>query len=116
MKNSNFWLTHFEKSGMTESPNYEDTIKYFEKFQNKTPFVRIETIGYTHQMREIKVVIVSKDKIFSPDVSERKNKLVVLIQNGIHAGEVDGKDACMLMLRDILITKEKEDFLKNVIL
>jgi len=101
---------------MTESPNYENTIRYFEKFQSKTPFVKIRTIGYSHQRREIKVVIVSKDKIFNPIEARRKNKLVVLIQNGIHPGEVEGKDACMLMLREILITKEKEDLLKNVVL
>lgn len=116
MKNQNFWLTHFEKSGMTESPNYENTIKYFQKFQEKTPYVKIKTIGHSHQEREIKVVIVSKDKIFSPTEAKKKKKAVVLIQNCIHPGEVEGKDASMLLLREMLITKEKEDLLKNIVL
>ncbi|MCS7053422.1 MAG: M14 family metallopeptidase [Ignavibacterium sp.] len=116
MKNQNFWLTHFEKSGKTESPNYENTIKYFQKFQDKTQFVKIKTIGYSHQQREIKVVIVSKDKIFNPIEAKRKNKAIILIQNCIHAGEVEGKDASMLMLREMLITKEKENLLNNVVL
>lgn len=116
MRNSNFWLTHFEKSGMTESPNYQDTIKYFEKFQSKTPFVRVKTIGYSHQRRELKVIIVSKEKIFNPAEAKKKGKAIILIQNGIHPGEVEGKDSCMLMLREMLVTKEKEDLLKNVIL
>jgi len=116
MNNINFWLTHFEKFGMTESPNYENSIKYFQKFQEKTPFVTIKTIGYSHQNREIKVVIVSKDKIFNPAEAKKKGKSVILIQNCIHSGEVEGKDACMLMLREMLISKEKEDLLKNVIL
>lgn len=116
MNNNNFWLTHFEKSGMTESPNYENSLKYFQKFQNKTPFVKINTIGYSHQKREIKVVIVSTDKIFNPAEAKRKNKAVILVQNCIHPGEVEGKDACMLMLREMLISKEKEDLLKNIIL
>lgn len=116
MNNINFWLTHFEKSGMTESPNYENSIKYFQKFQEKTPFVTIKTIGHSHQNREIKVVIVSKDKIFNPSEAKKKGKSVILIQNCIHSGEVEGKDACMLMLREMLISKEKEDLLENVIL
>lgn len=40
----------------------------------------------------------------------------MLIQNGIHPGEIEGKDACMLLLREILITKEKEHLLDNIIL
>lgn len=116
MNNINFWLTHFEKSGMTESPNYENSIKYFQKFREKTPFVTIKTIGYSHQNREIKVVIVSKDKIFNPAEAKKKGKSVILIQNCIHSGEVEGKDACMLMLREMLISKEKKDLLENVIL
>jgi hypothetical protein len=116
MNFNNYWLTHFEKSSMTESPNYENTIKYFEKFQIKTPFVKIDTFGYSHQKRELKVVIVSKDKIFNPVEAKKKKKAIILIQNGIHPGEIEGKDACMLMLREMLITKEKEDLLKNVVI
>ncbi len=116
MIKTNFWFTHFEKSNMTESPNYVDSIKYFQKFQDKTPFVKIKTIGKSHQGRELKVVIVSKDKIFNPAEAKKKTKAIILIQNGIHSGEVEGKDACMIMLREMLITKEKEDLLKNVVL
>jgi len=36
---SKFWLTHFEKSDKLESPGYENTIKYFKKFAEKTPYV-----------------------------------------------------------------------------
>ena len=38
-----------------------------------------------------------------------------MINNGIHSGEIEGKDASMLMLREMLITKEKSDW-DNVIL
>ncbi|OGV02605.1 MAG: hypothetical protein A2330_11025, partial [Ignavibacteria bacterium RIFOXYB2_FULL_36_7] len=39
-----------------------------------------------------------------------------LIINGIHSGEIEGKDASMILLREILVTKEKEKMLDNVIL
>ncbi|WP_348260087.1 M14 family zinc carboxypeptidase, partial [Salmonella enterica] len=38
------------------------------------------------------------------------------IENGIHAGEIEGKDASMILLREILITKEKRELIDNVIL
>lgn len=113
---SNYWLTHFEKSNKLESPDYENTLKYFQKFANKTPFVKIKTIGITPQGRELKVIIVSKDKAFTPDQAKKTGKAILLIQNGIHPGEVEGKDACMLLLREILITKEKESLLDSTIL
>ena len=110
------WLTHFEKSNQLESPDYENTLKYFQKFADKTPFVNIKTIGLTPQGRELKVIIVSKDKAFSAEQAKKTGKAIVLIQNGIHPGEVEGKDACMLLLREILITKEKQLLLDNTIL
>ena len=110
------WLTHFEKSGMLESPDYENTILYFNKFEKETPFVKIANIGLTPEGREIKAIIVSKDKTFSALEAKKTGKAIVLIQNGIHPGEIEGKDACMLLLREILVTKEKEHLLDNIIL
>ncbi len=110
------WLTHFEKSNQLESPDYENTLEYFQKFADSTPFVKIKTIGLTPQGRELKVIIVSKDKAFTPVQAKKTGKAIVLIQNGIHPGEVEGKDACMLLLREILITKEMQHLLDNTIL
>lgn len=112
----NYWLTHFEKSGMTESPDYNNTIKYFEKFEKNFPSVKIIDFGTTPQGRKLKTVIVSKDKAFTPALARKSNKAIVIIQNGIHSGEIEGKDACMLLLRDILVTKEKSHLLDNLIL
>ncbi len=119
MKNKNIpkeWLTFFEKSNQLESPNYENTLNYFQKFADNTPYVKIKTIGITPQDRELKVIILSKDGAFTPEQAKETGKAILLIQNGIHPGEVEGKDACMLLLREILITKEKEYLLENTIL
>jgi murein tripeptide amidase MpaA len=110
------WLTHFEKSNQLESPDYENTLKYFQKFVDNSPYVKIKTNGETPQGRELKVLIVSKDKAFTPEQAKKTGKAIVLIQNGIHPGEVEGKDACMLLLREILITKEKQSLLDNTII
>jgi hypothetical protein len=110
------WLTHFEKSDQLESPDYENTLIYFQKFVDNSPYVKIKTIGLTPQGRELKVIIVSRDKDFTPEQAKKSGKAIVLIQNGIHPGEVEGKDACMLLLREILITKEKQSLLDNTVL
>lgn len=110
------WLTHFELSDKLESPDYKKTIEYFEKFQHETPYVKINNFGLTPEGRELKVVVVSKDGAFKPIDAKKTGKAIVLIQNGIHPGEIEGKDASMLLLREILITKEKEHLLDNLII
>ncbi len=110
------WLTLFEKSKFQKSPSYKDTISYFQKFANKTPYAKLFTIGNSAQGREIKCLVVAGNEEFSPEKAKQSGKAIILIQNGIHSGEIEGKDACMLLLREILITKEKVNLLKNVIL
>lgn len=119
LKTQNFskeWLTLFEKSNQLKSPNYEDTNSYFKKFEDKTPYARLFSIGKSPQGREINCIVVSNNGEFTPEKAKQSGKAIVLIQNGIHAGEIEGKDASMLLLRDILVTKEKFDLLKNIIL
>ncbi|KAB2840091.1 MAG: hypothetical protein F9K45_09365, partial [Melioribacteraceae bacterium] len=60
-------------------------------------------------------MIISKDKAFTPELAKKTGKPIILLQNGIHSGEIEGKDASMLLLREMLVTKEKEHLLDNVI-
>jgi hypothetical protein len=110
------WQTEFERSNYLSTDNYVETIKYFEKIEENSEYAKLQTIGISPQGREIKCLIVSKNKIFDPTESKKSGDAVILINNGIHSGEIEGKDACMLMLRQMLITNEKSNLLENVIL
>ena len=110
------WLTLFEKSNQQKSPSYQETISYFKKFVDQTPYANMFTIGMSPQGREIKCLVIAGNEEFTPEKAKKSGKAIILIQNGIHSGEIEGKDACMLLLRDILITKEKFHLIKNAIL
>lgn len=110
------WLTKFEKSGYLETARYDETMAYFAKFEKNSPFVKMHSFGISPQGRELKVVIVSKDKAFTPEAARKTGKPIFVINNGIHAGEIEGKDASMLLLREMLITGEKAVLLDKVIL
>ena len=110
------WLTYFEQSGETESPSYWKTMEYFKRFETKTNMARLISIGESSRGRDLKCLVVAKGNHFTPGKARRSGKAVVLIQNGIHPGEIEGKDASMLLLREILITKEKKHLLDNLIL
>ncbi|MDZ7763870.1 MAG: M14 family metallopeptidase [Melioribacteraceae bacterium] len=112
-ENDNGWETVFERSGEVSTADYDESIKYFQKIADKSEFAEIFKFGTTPQGRTLYYLVVNKDGNFSPEQNE---KPVVFVQNGIHSGEIEGKDACMLMLREILITEEKKNLIENVTL
>ncbi len=110
------WLTEFERSRGMRSPGYARSIEYFKRFETRSKHARLMPIGKTPQGRVLYCLIAASGREFTPAKAKASRKAVVLVQNGIHAGEIEGKDACMLLLRDILITKERSHLLDNVIL
>ncbi|MBX2976477.1 MAG: M14 family metallopeptidase [Ignavibacteriaceae bacterium] len=110
------WETLFEKSSFLSSPSYSETMDYFKRLENHSPLARMISIGKSPQGRDIYSIIVSKEKYFTPIEAKKSGKPIILITCGIHSGEIEGKDAGMLLLREILVTKEKENYLDNAIL
>lgn len=115
-KISKNWLTHFEKSNYLETERYDETMLYFQKIADASPYVKMISFGVSPQGRKLYCVVVSKDKTFNPSEAKKTGKPIILIENGIHSGEIEGKDASMLFLREILITKEKANLIDNTIL
>lgn len=113
---NNEWVTYFEKSNFLSTPNYDETIKYFKALERNSPFIKLIPFGKTAQERTLYICVVSKEKAFTPAKAKKINKPIILIQNGIHSGEIEGKDASMILLREILITKEKFNLIDNVTL
>ncbi|HLU28606.1 MAG TPA: M14 family metallopeptidase [Glycomyces sp.] len=91
------WATAFEADAEHDfSPNYADTRAWFDRLDAASELIRIEQFGVSPEGRPIYAVIASKDgAAFDPA------KPVLLAQAGIHPGEIDGKDAGMMLLRDI---------------
>ncbi|HWU15468.1 MAG TPA: M14 family metallopeptidase [Caulobacter sp.] len=95
-KPSDPWITPSERTDLTASPDYAETRAWLERLDAASPLVRMETFGQSPEGRDLLVVYASKDGArFDP------KKPVLLVQAGIHPGEIDGKDAGMMLLRDI---------------
>ena len=93
--------TVFEASNGTETATYQETIMFYEKLANVYPEINIEAIGETDSGKPLHIVTLNPDLNF--DFSKiRENKRILLINNGIHAGESDGIDATMMLFRDIV--------------
>ena len=110
------WRTPTEISDYRTTPDYAETVAYLERIAAAAPNqVRIENFGKTGEGRDLKIVIASKDAVFDPSAIHASGRAILLVQNAIHAGEMDGKDSCLALLRDIAITKTQAALLDHVV-
>src|SRR6266581_1305036 len=111
------WRTPAEISDYRTTPRYAETMAYARRLVAAAPGeLRPETFGRTGEGRDLVVVIASKDGVFDPAALHRAGRPIVLVQNSIHAGEMDGKDACLALLRDLAVTKQKAALLDHAVL
>ena len=99
--------TKFESSQGRETPTYHEIIEWWKNLDEKESMVKMLTMGPTDAGYPLHLVIVSGDKNFDLQTQRRRNKQIILINNGIHPGEPDGIDASMLLVRDIVSNKVK---------
>ncbi len=106
--------TAFQKSNGLETTTYFSCIDFYKNLSKQSTSIEIKTFGNTDAGYPLHLVIFSADKSFDPTRWQQQNKLVVLINNGIHPGEPDGIDASMLLLQDIVSGKIK--VARNIVL
>jgi len=94
-------ITKFEQSKGTQTPTYFEIIDWWKKLDEQSSFAKMMTMGMTDAGYPLHLVVVSTDKDFNFESLRKKNKRIILINNGIHPGEPDGIDASMLLARNI---------------
>jgi murein tripeptide amidase MpaA len=109
------WLTHAEKTDYRETPRYDATIEYSRRLDQASRLIKYESFGKSGEGRDLPLLLAAEGETFTPEAARRAHKPVILIQACIHAGEPDGKDAGLALLRDIAITKTRPGLLKNVV-
>lgn len=84
--------------------------------QNISERIQVATLGTSTEGKLIPLVIIGEAGISSAYEQRMQGKPAVLIQANIHAGEVEGKEACLMLIRDIAVGKLTELFTNQVIL
>ncbi|MEO8515540.1 MAG: M14 family metallopeptidase [Flavobacterium sp.] len=98
--------TFFEKGNGNQTATYQETINYYTLLAKDFPSIEMQQMGLTDSGKPLHIIIFNPDKVFNFD-QIKKSKAVILINNGIHAGEPDGIDATMMLFRDLAIGKMK---------
>ncbi|CAN5628680.1 M14 family metallopeptidase [soil metagenome] len=104
---SDKWATPCEQSGFQLSPDYNETIAWLKKLVDAAPNqLKIISLGKSPEGRDIWMVIASKEGNFDPAALKQSGKPTFFAQAGIHSGEIDGKDAGMMLLRELTVGKQ----------
>lgn len=101
------WATPFETSRMVDSPSYDETVAWLERLVAASPRLRMVSLGKSPEGRDIWMVIASAEGAKTAEELRASGKPIVFAQAGIHSGEIDGKDAGMMLLRDMTIRGEE---------
>ena len=100
-------LTKYEQTQAKETPAYSEIISWWKMMGDRFPTIKMQAMGPSDTGFPLHLVVVSNDGDFDMTSLHRKNKRIILVNNGIHPGEPDGIDASMLLVRDIATKKIK---------
>ena len=107
------WITPAESSGLIATPDFDETVAWLRKLVQAAPELEMISIGKSLQGRDFWMVIASTEQAFTPSALKDTGKPLLLAHSGIHAGEIDGKDAGLMLLRDMTVAGKRKELLKN---
>jgi hypothetical protein len=99
--------TRFEKTQGQETATYDECIAYYRQLDKRFPQISMREMGNTDAGLPLHLVVYSSSGDVNFASLRKKNKRIILINNGIHSGEPDGIDASMMLLRDLALGKKK---------
>ncbi|MBU4493704.1 MAG: hypothetical protein KJ874_00210 [Acidobacteria bacterium] len=104
-----------EKSDFKATSTYKDVKQFIHALQKRTDRMQLEILCVSTEGRSIPLLIIGNPPPASPAELRNDKRAVIYIQANIHAGEVEGKEASLMLIRDIL-SQEKPPYLDNLVL
>ena len=108
-------LTTGEKTEWNQTAPYAEAVEISHRLERASKFVKVMDIGTTPEGRTMIALVVSKDRAFTPADAAKTNKAVIMIQSGIHAGEIEGKDTVLMLIRDMTVSRKFAAWLDHAI-
>lgn len=108
-------LTKAEASDFKATSLYADVMDFIQEVQKNSLRIRVETMGVSAEGRDIPLIVIGDPVPSSPRDLDYDDRIVVYIQANIHAGEVEGKEAALMLTRDLALS-DTPPYLDNVVL
>ncbi|HEY9449848.1 MAG TPA: M14 family metallopeptidase [Gemmatimonadaceae bacterium] len=97
--------TRAELTGYTETSHYSDVIAFLDSLQTLGAPIWRGSIGTSFEGRTLPLVVLSRPRVSTPEEARRLGRPVVYVQGNIHAGEVEGKEALLMLIRDLAFAR-----------
>lgn len=94
------WTLTAEKTSFRQTGRYEEALRFCEELDRVSDKASLIRLGKSPEGREMVVLLLSTD----PQVrhAEHRTKPLVYIESGIHSGEIEGKDATLMLARQVI--------------
>lgn len=92
-----------EKTDFLKTSTHSDVIAFLTVLKSRSPDLHVISMGKSFEGRDIPVAILSSPAVRTAEEAKATGKLIVYIQGNIHSGEVEGKEAIMMLMREILL-------------
>jgi len=104
-----------ESTGYKSTSTYDDVVKFMKAVDEASPIIYYTSYGTTFEKREMPMAVVGTGlKDASPAAVKASGKLRVHVQANVHAGEVEGKESCLVLLREFALGQHK-DWLQSMV-
>lgn len=108
-------LTKPELSVYQETSSYADVMAFIEAVKKGSDNITQISMGTSKEGKDIPVLVLAEPRISTPEEARASGKPIIYIQGNIHSGEVEGKEAVQILMREIL-HGDKKHLLKNQII
>lgn len=95
--------TRAERTAFRETSLHADVMSFLGELSD--PRLVRSSFGVSPQGRELPLLVLSREGLRTPAQARRTGRPIVLMMDGIHPGEVEGKEASLALVRDLLATR-----------
>ncbi|MBI4915070.1 MAG: M14 family metallopeptidase [Acidobacteria bacterium] len=90
-----------EATAFARTSLYADVIDLVQRVGATSRLVTVTTLARSVEGRDVPLVILSTERVRTPAELRATGKPAVLVMANIHAGEVEGKEACQMLIREV---------------
>ena len=104
-----------EKTGFTRTSSSYQVLEFINTLRWNSECMHIFTMFISELRKSCPVVVMSRPRVTSASEAKKSGRPVVYLQGNIHPPEAEGKEALLMVMRDILLG-EKKHLLDNQII